>query len=144
MKNHWKVIWVDKKKRKRLTRFKEVKDAVVYRDRLKADNLEVYVVSASQSYPIPRFTKSGKRHPKADRPSSRHWWCPYCIEWRMFEHSAIRYKTDGFWLTGPEQWRCPICTISEAEYWVRKYNGMLDHVDPKKLFKGVVSLQNVE
>lgn len=141
MGNTWKVIWRDKKQRKRLTRFKEVKDAIIYRDRLKADGLKAHVVSAVHAYKIPELTKSGKRHPKAVAPSGRHLWCPYCIEWRVFHVTAMR-SSDG--ILGPEQLRCPVCTISEEDFHVKRMNHRLGTVDAKVLYKGVITMQNVD
>jgi hypothetical protein len=141
MGNTWKVIWRDKKLRKRLTRFKDVKDAVIYRDRLKADHLTAHVVSAVHAYPVPQYTKSGRRHPKAVAPSSYHLWCPYCIEWRVFHVAAIMGSDQ---ILGPEQLRCPICTISEEDFHVKRFNHRLGSVDAKKLYKGIVTMQNVE
>lgn len=140
MGNHWKVIWVDKKGRKRLFRFNEVKDAVIYRDRLKAENIEVHVVSSAHAYPIPTYKKSGGRHPKADSPSIYHLWCPYCVEWRVFHVAAIR---DSEGIVGPEKLRCPICTISEEDFHVKRMNHRLGTVDDAKLYKGIITMRRI-
>jgi len=45
-------------------------------------------------------------------------WCPYCVKWREFEESIIvrpDYET-------PPHLRCPVCTISIRDYYVRRYN----------------------
>ncbi len=36
-------------------------------------------------------------------------WCPYCQDWREFS-------------TFDDLERCPVCMVSEHEYFVRKYN----------------------
>lgn len=50
-------------------------------------------------------------------------WCPYCQDWRVFS-------------TFDDIERCPVCMVSENEYYVRKYNyriadnhGEIEHAD---------------
>lgn len=42
------------------------------------------------------------------------WWCPYCIKLRPFKHVRD-------W-TGREHMQCPVCKITERDFWVRRYN----------------------
>lgn len=48
------------------------------------------------------------------------WWCPYCREFRKFQHQ------DGFHFHGQpiyvEGVHCPICGISHRDHHVRKWN----------------------
>ena len=42
------------------------------------------------------------------------WWCPYCKKIRRFYHDEY-----------VDARRCPVCGISDREYYVRKYNGLM-------------------
>jgi hypothetical protein len=37
-------------------------------------------------------------------------WCPYCGEWRKYKADGCGYK------------RCPVCTISTEDFWVKMAN----------------------
>ena len=133
----WKVIWSDPASgKKRLKRFEDTKEAVTFAKELReeVDKDSIHVVSAVHAYPIPkRYKKDGQENPKHDRPSPRHLWCPYCIEWRIFIVSAVRF--DG--LLSPEARRCPVCTVSVEDYHVKKLNHTLGVVEEEKLLKGM-------
>lgn len=140
MGNTWKIIWTDKEGKRRLKRFGDVKEAIAKRDSLREAGLDPNVVSAVHAFAIPKLDKKGKPHRKSQPPSGRHIWCPYCIEWRLFSVSAIRF--DG--ISSPEANRCPVCTISDEDFHVKKMNHRLGVVDDEKLYKGVTSMHRVK
>jgi hypothetical protein len=124
----WKVIWTTADGRKALKKFEAVKEAVEFCRNQIAAGLEAFVVSARKAY-------GPKSRPKAGpRPGSRYLWCPYCIDWRIFHYRAI--KKDG--LRSPAALRCPVCTISDSDFFVRKYNGMVEVVSDDKIKKGMI------
>lgn len=123
----WKVIWREQGKL-RLKRFQDkLQDAIAFYREQKGLEKEVYLVCANKGFPP--FKPGHKRY--VERPSSKHMWCAYCMAWRQFRMTAIR--TDG--ILGEPQLRCPICTISINDWYIQKYNGLLEHTDMEKLKK---------
>jgi rubrerythrin len=52
--------------------------------------------------------------PPADkRPPKNHWWCPYCRRFRIF-----------IWSGKLEVMRCPVCGITDHDFYVKKHNGI--------------------
>jgi hypothetical protein len=130
MGNHWKVIWTTPQGKKTLKRFDEIKDAVQFRATLTRTGITAFVVSAVKAY-------GPKSRPKAGpRPGHRYLWCPYCIDWRIFHYRAV--TAHGF--RAPAALRCTVCTISDADFFVRKYNGMVEVVSDDKIKKGFITL----
>lgn len=127
MANKWKVLWTEEGVWK-ARRYESVEGAVLFAKALKAQGFSVDVVSAGHAYP------PTKKH--GPRPSSMHYWCPYCIKWRAFVYRRIRLKG----ITGPAELRCPVCTISVRDWFVQKYNHLLDAVNQDELIKGMVTL----
>jgi hypothetical protein len=111
MDNSWKVFWWEEG-RKKFRRFNQHKptEAVAFAKDLKKKGIEVAVVSGRKAYRIPE-SKKFNREPGM-------LWCPYCVEWRRFKEFALKKEN---YVTGAD-FRCPVCTISTADYFVRKYN----------------------
>lgn len=66
----------------------------------KDPDIEVKPISVLEAYP----PQEGQK-PKG-------YWCPYCQSWEYWLPDSGGYK------------RCPICRISHADYYVRKYNNL--------------------
>jgi hypothetical protein len=128
----WKVIWTTDDGKRALKKFDDIKVAIALKKELTARyHREAFVVSATKAY-------GPKSRPKAGpRPGSRYLWCPYCIDWRIFHYRAV--KKDG--LRSPAAIRCPVCTISDADYFVRKFNGMVEVVPDDAVKKGFIVLE---
>lgn len=63
--------------------------------------VQVEIISRLKAFPPPEdYRRVGKRR-----------WCPYCGKVRLF-------KLDRVWNSR----RCPVCGISEADFYVRHYN----------------------
>ena len=60
-----------------------------------------------------------KAYPPSGKGKKGEWWCPYCRRWRKF-------KSNGY--LGVKQ--CKVCGVSDREWYVKKYNGLLEK--PKK------------
>lgn len=57
--------------------------------------------------------------PPKHKPKRGYYYCPYCIKDRLFQYdSETKYS------------HCPICGISDEDFYVKKYNGLF-----KKEFK---------
>lgn len=118
--NVWAVIWIENNRKHMKNGFQgdlpkssgayDFAKSLVARGIL-VDN--VHVISKRKAY------GPTKRHPKP--PQLGMWWCPYCLKWRYFREFAVR--RDG--IIGPAEMRCPICTISIHDFYVRKYNQLL-------------------
>lgn len=113
MPNSWKVIWWkdDKKYFKNFDGEKpSASGALSFAKRLQGQGIKPHLVSRQHGFAPPLA--------KRRAPEAGMLWCPFCLKWRHFKYFAI--KVDG--LRGPAVWRCPICTISINDYYVRKYN----------------------
>ena len=114
--NTWNVIWWQASK-KYIRHFKGDKPsesgAITFGKRLQEQGITPHIVSGSKAFPPPLK----KRIP----PEQGMLWCPYCLKWRNFVQKAI--KRDE--LVGPNLWRCPICTISIKDAYVRMNNSMM-------------------
>lgn len=125
----WKVLWTDREGKRRIKKYPKPAGAVEWAQGLKADGLTAHVVSGTHAYPP---------NPKAgERPSSKHYWCPYCIKWRVFHLRAIRFEG----ILSPAELRCEICQISTNDYYVQKYNHLMGTADEKKIYKGIITLR---
>src|SRR5262245_51025574 len=121
---YWKVVWTEKKGGKRKAiRFNNVKEAVAVRKLKRQEGLECDVISLSKAYPPQKYSGT--------KPQG-HLWCPWCVHWRIFKVFAL--KKDG--IKGPDLLRCSFCYISSADYYIRRYNGLLGVVTKEQLKKG--------
>jgi len=117
MTNAWKVIWFEDNRKLKKTGFPgdspRASGAIDYAKSIIARGIsasDVHVVSQRKAFaPIKAQQESGTA------------WCPYCLKWREFRLFAVKH--DG--IVGPEDFRCPICTISVNDYYVRHYNSLL-------------------
>lgn len=117
--NAWKVQW--KAEGRKLSKsFDGDKPsdsgALAFAKQLKAQGInDVVLISKRHAFAPPVGQKP---------PAVGHLWCPYCVHWREFDNYAIR--TNG--IVGPLRYRCTVCTMSEEDYWVRRYNtGRIRH-----------------
>lgn len=115
MINGWKVIWFEGDK-KRVRKFEgdspKESGAIHFGKRLQASGLNrVHIVSQRKAFAPPKD--------KRQAPETGMLWCPYCLKWRHFIETAIM-DADG--IRSPVLWRCPICTISVSNFYVRRYN----------------------
>lgn len=110
----WTVIWWDASKRKYIRRFPGDKPsssgALEFGKQLQARGLKPEIVSGSKAFPPPAKLRIA--------PEEGMIWCPYCLKWRKFHKKAI--AREG--VVGPGLWRCPVCTISIKDAYVRMYN----------------------
>lgn len=120
MANAWKVIWFEGGRKLKKTGFPgespRASGAIDYAKSIIARGIsasEVHVVSQRKGF-APTDQMKAKQEPGTA-------WCPYCVKWRRFHVSALRH--DG--ILGPEAMRCPICTISVNDYYVKVYNQLL-------------------
>lgn len=129
MKNAWKVIWVEEgRKRKkffegnpdwadrRTVYEKPLEAAVAFAKELKKRGLSPDVVSARKAF---IQTKD-----QARAPGPGMTWCPYCIKWRHFKLLRVRR---GDWV-GAGANRCPVCYITDENFYVRRYNGRTENL----------------
>jgi hypothetical protein len=112
MNNAWKAQWeeghqlfVKKFEGDKPTR------AVDFGKKLKARGIIVVnIISARRAFPPP------VKHSTPPQPGLL--WCPYCLKWREFQEAEVltkNYRT-------PVLLRCPVCTISVKDAYVRMYN----------------------
>ena len=129
----WKVLWTTPEGKKKFRRFegKKPSDAVQFAKSLKSQGLKPNVISANKAFPP---TKEQAENRRANQV-----WCPYCLRWRTFKLFALRRAT----YTTDAAMRCPICTISTNDFFVRKYNGFLEHMDESELIKKLSRLEGV-
>ena len=112
MENAWKTQWEEEGRR----RYKEFAGdkptpAVEFGKKLKLRGIAVVdVISVRRAFPPPLKHQTS--------PGPGYLWCPYCLKWRPFEESAVQY-TDFY---TPAVMRCPVCTISIKDAFVRMYN----------------------
>jgi len=115
MSNGWKVIWFDEGK-KLVRKFEgdspRDSGAVDFGKRLQASGLNpVHIVSQRKAFAPPK----DKNRP----PEPGMLWCPYCLKWRHFHEISVM-DSDG--IRSPILWRCPVCTISVRNFYVKRYN----------------------
>lgn len=148
-KNAWRVYWTEEGKKKRkhfeghawaaehgkegpMPLYEDsLAAAVVFAKELKARGLKPELVSCRRAF----IQKRDQLKP----PSSGMMWCPYCVKWRRFNITRARFSVrDGpddppRWYLSPAALRCPVCAISDANYWVRKYNGKLETLSQEEM-----------
>lgn len=100
IKQKYSVIYYEKKKRV-IIKFVDKDEAQDFYNQKKQKSDRV------------AFIEIGVIHPKDDsiRHKGSDWWCPYCGTWRKFKHDKKRNLKVCFY-----------CGISEADYYVKKYN----------------------
>jgi hypothetical protein len=130
MVNGWKVIWFDGDK-KLVRKFEgdspRESGAVDFGKRLQASgHNRVHIVSQRKAFAPPQD--------KRQAPERGMLWCPYCLKWRNFVETSIQGQ-DG--TRSPIQWRCPICTISVNNFYVRRHN-----LDMVLRFEGRAEMQS--
>jgi len=121
----WKVIWKTDEGKKTFRTFKGSKpsEAVQYAKSLKHKGLHPVVISSNHAYAPTQKQEINRRQGMI--------WCPYCIKWRSFQLYSIRRAT---YVTAPVM-RCPVCTISTNDFYVKKYNGLLEHMTESDIIK---------
>lgn len=82
-----------------------------YRDR---PEVQAELISRTKAFPPPKDFEINRKR----------WWCPYCRKVRIFQQDP---KIDKL--------RCPICGISESDFYVRKYNHLWNFEQVKKVVK---------
>lgn len=135
-KNAWRVIWVEdgKKRRKhfegaehwaemRGREFyeKPLDAAVAFAKELKAKDLVPELISVRKAF----IQKREQLKP----PNVGMTWCPYCVKWRHFNLTRLRRAT----YLSPAANRCPVCGISDEDYYVKKYNGKLEALSTEEI-----------
>jgi hypothetical protein len=121
----WKVLWTKSEGGKTFRKFpgSSPKDAVEFAKELKRQGMKPNVVCANKAW-RPTTEQELKRRPGMI-------WCPYCVKWRNFKLFRVRkksYTTEAFM-------RCPVCTISTNDFYVKKFNGFLEHITEADLIK---------
>ena len=129
----WKVLWRTEEGQKKFKRFVGAKpsEAVQFAKSLKSQGLKPNVISTSHAF-APTVEQEKNRRPGMI-------WCPYCIRWRNFKLMALKkstYTTDAFM-------RCPVCTISTNDFFVKKYNGFLEHMDEGDVIKALAKYEGI-
>lgn len=118
------MFWIDPGGQKHVHRkFPELRDAIDYAKALKSKGNKTHVVCMNKAWP-PTKEQQLLRKPE-------QMWCPYCIKWRKFR--LFRIKTQYY--TTEAKMRCPICTISTDDYWVKKNNGFIEHITEAELVR---------
>jgi hypothetical protein len=59
---------------------------------------------------MPKYAAAPFKEPTKKKTRMADLWCPYCGEWVKFKLGEYGYK------------RCPVCTISTADFYVRTAN----------------------
>lgn len=62
---------------------------------------------------------------KQDSPGSGFTWCPFCMQWRIFRLFQVKRKGK---LNLAAANRCPVCYISDENYYVKRYNGNINNL----------------
>lgn len=128
---NWKVLWKKEDGPKTFKRFPDdLKTAIIFAKSLKRQGLKPNVVSSNKAWP-PTKEQELKRRPG-------DMWCPYCIKWRHFKLFAV--KKSGY--TSEAFMRCPVCTISTNDHWVKRYNGMIEHLTESELIRKLTRLES--
>jgi hypothetical protein len=124
----WKVLWTKPEGGRTFRKFSDPEDsspkaAVAFGKELKRQGIKPSIISANKAW-RPTAAQEANRRPG-------DLWCPYCIKWRRFKLFAIRrknYVTEAFL-------RCPVCTVSTNDFWVKRYNNMLEHMSESELMR---------
>lgn len=133
MINGWVVIWFQNHRKYKKNGFEgdspSASGAIDYAKKVVTSRgipvKDVHIVSKRKAFG-PSQKALGKREPGS-------LWCPYCLKWRFFHISSV--MNDG--IVGPELMRCPICTISVNDYYVKKYNAtMVARIEQKPVRVG--------
>jgi len=124
MGNAWNVIWWTAEGKKKQRAFEgelpREAGAIDFGKKLQSDGLKPVIVSRRKAFGPPLA--------KIKPPQRGMLWCPYCLKWCFFKEYSIR--VDG--LIGPMKWRCPVCTISIYDAYVKKYNPeMVERLDTR-------------
>lgn len=106
-------------------------EAVQYAKDLKKQGLEPNIYCANHAF-RPTQEQEQKRRPGMV-------WCPYCIKWRDFKLISIRRST----YTSEAFMRCPVCTISTNDFYVKKYNDFLEHLTEADVLKKLMKYEGV-
>jgi hypothetical protein len=134
-KNAWKVIfWENGKKRSKwfegdgiwsdkhpIIYNEPLRAAVQFTKKLKLEGTRAEIVSGRRAF----IQTKDQLKP----PGPGYLWCPYCIKWRHFK--LLRIKKNGYITAGAN--RCPICFISEDNYFVRRYNGKTENLSMSEI-----------
>lgn len=91
-------------------------DLDFYKQVIKLKAQEIRNQYAEAGIPVTVDTISGHtafKPPKNSSAPKNHYWCPFCVKYRIFT-----------WREDLGVYRCPVCGISDHEYWVRKYNDL--------------------
>lgn len=120
MPNSWRVIWFESNRKFKKSNFPgdspRASGAIDYAKSIVARGIpvsNVHVVSMRKTYaPTPKMLK--------EQPQGT-FWCPWCIKWREFRTFAVDRNGE----VGIEMLRCPICTISVNDFFIKKYNPIL-------------------
>lgn len=132
MKRKWKVLWKTADGKKTFRKFDGPKpsEAVQFAKQLKRQGLAPNVISVNHAYPPTQQQEEKRRTGQI--------WCPYCLRWRSFKLYAIRRKT----YVTDAQMRCPVCTISTNDFYVKKFNGFLEHMEEMDVIKLLTRYEN--
>lgn len=130
----WKVLWRKEDGKKTFRKFSDPEDsspkvAASFFRELKKQGLKPAIISVNKAW-RPTKDQEDKRRPG-------DLWCPYCIKWRQFKLFSIKRKN----YTSEAFLRCPVCTISTNDYWVKHYNGMIEHMTEGELIKRLERLE---
>lgn len=117
-RRNWGVIWFKEGKKFKRLGFYGLKPsesgALDFAKKLKREGIpvaDIHVISANHAFQTPVK--------QLRPPEPGMMWCPYCLKWRHFFYRFIRHH-DGS--RSPTLWRCPICSISTHDAYVRRYN----------------------
>lgn len=125
MQNAWNVFWLSEDGARKYKKFEgdspRGSGAIDFAKKLRSfGRTNIEIVSRRKAFaPPPKQSKA---------PEAGMVWCPYCLKWRHFVNTSIRHNG----IKGPQLFRCPICTISIKDYYVRLYNFvMVEMLDAK-------------
>lgn len=133
MTRRWVVKWrtAEGKLTKRRFEGRSPSEAVQYAKGLKKQGLQPNIYCANHAF-RPTKEQELKRRPGMV-------WCPYCIKWRDFKLLAIKRST----YTSEAFMRCPVCTVSTNDFFVKKYNDFLEHLSESDILKKLMKYEGV-
>lgn len=105
--NMWSVV-IKEKKERHVEKFETREAAVEFLELAQKNFPKANIGLVSNSAAIPPDPKVIK--PKQKKKTSHLWWCPYCGDYREFSLGKNSNQC------------CPICTISDRDYYVKTYN----------------------